>query len=286
MQYTVGYTATGSLPIQIAYNCSKCGYLNIQKCVLHEEIFNFTEAGANASVSAALNSRIKAIQESKDAYALQAAEIEGKCRRCKYVEHWSKKEGISSWGRIRLVLFIILASFLGVTIFQTYSENSEPSSSLSPQAQTLLGIVVPIALVVIVLIVIIVMLAKENKKETVSKEALPIIISVGDKRGNSREETLFRKISLFMDIDKEGFIKRIHKCKDAKRIRKKVEDMRQMYSILFDDDFISALDELTTKEELEQNNQKDAALSVVETHLSALEEEAPLVYLDYLAHNR
>ena len=285
MQHTIGYTVEGSLPIQIAYNCSKCGYLNIQKCVLHAQEFGFTKAEANANCSDALNARIKTIQDSKDSYALRSAGIEGKCRKCKYVEHWSHKEGITSWGAIRIVLFIVMVLLFGIPIYQAITETNVASSPSLPQAQYSLGIIIPIVLAVIVLIVIIITFAKGNKKEVVSKAALPVIVSVGETRGGSEEEAVFRKISLFMEIDKEHFIKKIHKCKDAKRIRKAVEDLGKMYSILFDD-IISSLDELTKTEELEGTNQKDTAINLIEAHLAMIEDEAPLDYLNYLAYTQ
>ena len=282
MKHTIGYTVEASLPIQIAYRCSKCGYLNIRKNVLHAEEFGFTKDVANTNVSDSFNARIKAIQDGNNIDALRGASIEGKCLKCKHVENWSKKEGLTTWGWTRVALFFLLVLFIGIPIFEVFSDNGVALSTPSSQVQSIIGIGVPIALAVVVIIVLIFMFAKRNKKEDIPKESYPVIIAIGEKQGNNKEGKLLRQISLFMESDKDDFIRKINKCKNCKKIYTMLDDMKHMYSEIFNDDFLSSIAELTHKEETEGVNQKEAVIKSIESRLTRLEDEAPVAYLKTL----
>lgn len=282
MKHTIGYTVEASLPIQIAYRCSKCGYLNIRKTVLHTEEFGFTKDAANSSVSDSFNARIKAIQDSNSIDALRDAAIEGKCLRCKNVERWSKKEGLTPWGWIRVALFFLLALFIGIPIFNALSDTGVASRTLSSQTQNIIGIGIPIALAVIVIILLVFVFVRSNKKEDIPKESYPVIIAIGENQGNDKEGKLLRQISTFMEMDKDDFFKKIKKYKNCKKICNMLDDLKHMYSEVFSDDLLSSIADLSHKEETEGVSQKEAVIALIEAHLTRLENEIPAAYLNAL----
>ena len=284
MKHTVGYTANASLPIQIAYRCSNCGYLNIHKCILHTEEFDFTKNAVNSSVSEAFKSRINAIQNGRDIEALKNAAIEGKCLRCKNIEKWSKKEGLSSLTVIRIALFFVLVLFIGIPVFQVFSEDSVSVKTPSPNNQLLLGIGIPAALVVFLIIVGIVFLVKgrNNKKVDIPKESLPVIITIGEIQNDSEEWKTLRQTTAFMENEKDTFIKTIKKCKSVKKIYVELTNIKRIYSELFSEELLSKIDILSQKEELDGVSQKESAIRIIEAYLTHLEDNAPINYLNSL----
>ena len=284
MKHTVGYTADASLPIQIAYKCSNCGYLNIRKCILHTEEFGFTKNALNTNVSEAFNLRINAIQNGRNIDVLKNAAIEGKCLRCKNTEKWSKKEGLSYTTLTRIVAFFVVLLIIGIPFYQVLSEDRTSIKTPSPDTQLLLGIGIPVALVVILTIVVVISFIKRknNKNGEIPKESLPVIVRIGDVQDDSEEWKTLRQTTAFMENEKDTFIKTIKKCKSVKKIYEELTNIKRFYSELFSEDLLSKIDVLSQKEELDGVSQKESAIRIIEAYLTHLEDNAPINYLNSL----
>ena len=122
---------------------------------------------------------------------------------------------------------------------------------------------------------------KNNKDEgPFSEEARPIIVLIGKDDANNKEAKRLRLISFFMEHDKDNFYRTIEKCKDAKSIAKKCQDLT--YSELFTEDLLSSIQALIQKETIDSASQKEAAVKHIKEFFSKLEEEIPLAYLNSL----
>ena len=192
----------------------------------------------------------------------------------------SAQSGAVQW--IRVAIFFLLVLFVGVPIITSFSDNGVAASVPSLHTQNIISMIV---LAVFVIIVLVFVLTKGKKKEEIPQESYPVIIAtgaIGTNRGSEKEGKLLRQISMFMETDKDDFFKRIKKYKNCKKICKMLDDLKHMYSELFSDEFLSSIAELAQKEETEGVSQKEAVIELIETHLTRLENEAPVAYLNTL----
>lgn len=279
MERTIGYTVTATLPVTIAYTCSKCGYRNIQTVTLTEEVYRHSKEAANRAAEEALKGRITSLVTSCDYEGLKEASISGKCCNCKNVEKWSHKEGISKagWGRIA-AFFLLLCIF--VPVFYDFLPQAEWITSISQQTQNIIAIV-SIVLVVAFLIVMAIILQKKRKKRPVNASCKPIIVGIGRNITNTNEGRALYQLNMFLEYDEKALRRKLMKCKKVTRIIKRIDDIKQMYPLVFSEGFVNAMISATQRVGTEEER-KQAAIKLYENVIEALKQDIPNQYLNCL----